>query len=87
MELRVLHHALQHRREHRLHFRILRQLLQGAVHEIVELFLELIDVAAALADDPHHLAVVQQGVEQVLQGDVLVTTAYRVVQGELEGLL
>ena len=87
MQLRVLNDALQHRRQHRLHIRIVRKLLQRAVHEIVELLLELVDVAAAFADGFRRLAIVQERVEHVLERHVLVAAGDRVVQRELESLL
>ena len=87
VELRVLHDALQHRRQHRLDLGIVRQLLQRTVQKIVELLLQQGNVAAALADHIGHLAVVQQRVQQMLERDVLVTSLDGVVQREFEGFL
>src|SRR5260221_448341 len=87
MKLSVLNHPLKHCRQHRLNLRILSKLLERAVHEIVELFLEQGDVAAAGADDVDDVAVVQQGVEEMFERDVLVAPFHRLVEGEFEGLL
>ena len=83
VELRVLNHALQHRRQRGLNV-LLLDLFVGLGDEVVELLLELLDVAAARADDVDDVAVVQQREQQVLEGDVLVPPADGLVDGELE---
>ena len=50
VKLGVLHDALQHRREHRLHFGIVGKLLERSIHEVVELLLEGLDIAATFAN-------------------------------------
>ena len=87
MQLRVLHDALQHRREHRLHLDVVGQLFERLAQEVVELLLEEVDVAAAVAHDRGDLAVVQEREEEMLDGDVLVAALERGVEGEFEGLL
>ena len=87
VQLRVLHDALQHGREDRLDLDVVGHLLDGLGQEVVELLLEEVAVAAAVAHDRGHLAVVQQREEEVLDGDVLVAALERLVEGEFESLL
>ena len=87
VKLCVLHDALEHGGEHRLDLGVIGELFERPVHEIVELLLELRNVAAAGVDDLDDVAVVQQGVEQMLERHVLVAPFHRLVEGEFEGLL
>ena len=52
--------------------------------KVVELLLQHLDVAAALADDIGNLAIVQQRVEQMLDRHVLVAPLDRVVEREFK---
>ena len=84
VELRVLHDALQHCRQHRLFVGVLGELLERLFQEVVELFLEHVDVPTAGADDVDDVVVVQQREKQMLERDVLVPPPHRLGQGEFE---
>ena len=86
--LHVTHRPLQHPVEghglRRFAFPALHHRHAG-LEEALQPFLEILVVAAALVDDVAGQVVVQQAVEHVLHGDVLVTVALRFFNGLDQG--
>src|SRR5690606_28667231 len=59
----------------------------GDLEELLEVAADRFDVAAAALDDASGAAVVEQGEQEVLEGQVFVTTPLRVFDGLIDGFL
>jgi hypothetical protein len=74
---RAMEHAAEADRLDRLGLLILRQLLQFLLEVLIDLLFQALDVAAAVANHLGHFVVMQQGVEYMLERQVLVVTPHR----------